>query len=257
MSELNNFDLIVIGVLLFTSVRAYLHGFIKEFLHAGNYFISFILAKPISLLIKPYIAERTDSAMLIDYGSFTIAFMFIMLLLAIITNRFIPTLEKIITGHLNKFLGFALGFLKGYVYCAAFFTIYYLVYQNAEPVDERYGPAWMREAKSYNALKVSTNFLSPIILNNTDEKTKEALTSKDPEKIKEIAKEGKKVQKVINGKQNNTQTEEKKTRGVNTGKTNRYNRIKKKEQKEEDGYTKDDMRGLNKLFNTISDGLSQ
>lgn len=257
MSELTNFDLIVIAVLLFTSIRAYFKGFIKEFLHAGNYVLSFILAKPLSIFVKPLIASRTDNQMIIDYLSFAGAFMATVLTFAYIIHHFAPKLEEVITGSVNKFLGFALGFLKGYLICAVFFTVYYLVYQNAKPVDGRYGPQWIREAKLYPALKFSTNFISPIILNSTDEETQERLKSIDPDKIEEVKELHKQI-KELEGKKNTETTssqEESKTRGINNDKTSRYSLIKKREAKGEEGYTKEDIKGMNKLLEKISEGV--
>lgn len=254
MSELTNFDLIVIGVLLFTSIRAYFKGFIKEFLHAGNYILSFILAKPLSIFMKPLIASRTENQMIIDYLGFAGAFIIIVFTFAYIIHHFAPKLEEILTGSVNKFLGFTLGFLKGYLICATIFTVYYLVYQNAEPIDDRYGPQWMREAKLYPVLKFSTNILSPIILNSTDEETQEKLKNIDPAKIEEARELHKQIKELDGGKNKNTDTtqEKSKTRGINNDKTSRYSLIKKREANNEDGYTKEDIRGMNKLLNKVS-----
>lgn len=165
-SDLNWFDITIITIILLSSIFAFLNGFIKTIFS----FITWAGAGAITLIAYPsahaYLVDHMDNAKLAmafgSLGTFIVSF----IVLAVIDGQMTDALDRYRWGAVDRTLGFAFGFMRGFLMVLLlFFSIQVCI--TALHMDDEDRPGWVhsfQEASIYPILDVSltsVNHLMP------------------------------------------------------------------------------------------------
>ena len=131
MEPLSSFDLISVGLILFSGFFAYLRGFIKEVLLILNWILAIVVAYFVSPQIFVSISEIEfimrilgDSCELMMILSFLLGFTLALIAISFVTYRISYLIETSIFNEINKIFGLLFGFLRGGIIVIIFLIIY-------------------------------------------------------------------------------------------------------------------------------------
>ena len=139
METLSSFDLISVGLIIFSGAFAYYRGFIKEVLLILNWFLAIVVAYLISPLIFTSISQIDfvmgilgDSCELMMILSFILGFTLVLIAISFITYRISYFIETSILNEVNKIFGLLFGFLRGSIIIIIFLIIYNQVLKDSD-----------------------------------------------------------------------------------------------------------------------------
>ena len=139
MENLSSFDMISVGLIVFSGVFAYFRGFIKEVLLILNWILAIVVAYLISPQIFTTISEIDfvmgilgDSCELMMILSFILGFTLALIAISFITYRISYFIETSILNEANKILGMLFGFLRGGIIIIIFLIIYNQVLKDSD-----------------------------------------------------------------------------------------------------------------------------
>ena len=131
MEIVSPFDMISVGLILFSGVFAYLRGFVKEILLILNWILAIVVAYLISPPIFRNISEINfimnvlgDSCELMMIISFLLGFTLALVTISLVTYRISYLIEISFLNEINKILGLLFGFLRGGIIVIIFLVIY-------------------------------------------------------------------------------------------------------------------------------------
>ena len=115
----SNYDVIFLGIIIFSSVMALVRGAVAELLSLSVWFIAFSLMRhfggEFDVLIPPSVSNQILRSVII----FIIIFIIIAVLVAIIKKISASIISSIGLGGLNYLLGAVFGAIRGILICAA------------------------------------------------------------------------------------------------------------------------------------------
>ena len=131
MEIVSPFDMMSVGLILFSGVFAYLRGFVKEILLILNWILAIVVAYLISPPIFRNISEINfimnvlgDSCELMMIISFILGFILALVTISLVTYRISYLIEISFLNEINKILGLLFGFLRGGIIVIIFLVIY-------------------------------------------------------------------------------------------------------------------------------------
>lgn len=131
MEIVSPFDMMSVGLILFSGVFAYLRGFVKEILLILNWILAIVVAYLISPPIFRNISEINfimnvlgDSCELMMIISFLLGFTLALVTISLVTYRISYLIEISFLNEINKILGLLFGFLRGGIIVIIFLVIY-------------------------------------------------------------------------------------------------------------------------------------
>ena len=131
MEIVSPFDMMSVGLILFSGVFAYLRGFVKEILLILNWILAIVVAYLISPPIFRNISEINfimnvlgDSCELMMIISFLLGFTLALVIISLVTYRISYLIEISFLNEINKILGLLFGFLRGGIIVIIFLVIY-------------------------------------------------------------------------------------------------------------------------------------
>lgn len=161
-SSLNFFDILVLSVVGFSTLIAFVRGFFKTVFSFVGFLVSssgvYFLYHPVSRLLQPYIHSELALLLVSVIG----LFLFLLVMVSFVNAQILGMLSPYRFGFLDRTLGFAVGFGRGMlIVCVAFYTLHSAavlmnpsVEKNAEGVE----PEWLRQAQTYTLLSQATEF---------------------------------------------------------------------------------------------------
>jgi len=164
-SDLNWFDITIITVILLSSIFAFLNGFIKTIFS----FITWAGAGVVTVLVYPsaydYLVNHMDNTKLAmafaSLGVFIAAF----IVLAVVDGQMTDALDRYRWGAVDRTLGFAFGFMRGFLMVLLlFFSIQMGI--TALHMNDEDRPSWVRsfqEASIYPILDASLKTASRLM----------------------------------------------------------------------------------------------
>jgi membrane protein required for colicin V production len=179
----NNLDITLLVIIFIFAFLAFLKGFIKEFFSTLNLVVSIVASYLISPMISQLISIEGVPNIILQIVIRFIAFVTILIFCSIIAARVSNPLSSKIPSAINQSLGFGFGFCKGYLILSFCFAILVFFYsnpfaqiatnnqQNLDDLvmsltqDQKFGPKWLQDSKSYNILQFGADFLSPAVKN--------------------------------------------------------------------------------------------
>ena len=154
------FDIVVISIVFFSVLFAFLKGFIHSFFS----FLSWLSAAILSYLLVPDLLGflppgYKDSGVIISLYYIAV-FIVLWVLFAIIFFRMARVFKAVHKGVLDRTFGVMFGLIRGiFIVCLIFFTVT-IVFAFVYPEkDQKTGPEWLVQAKLYNSLDLSTEFI--------------------------------------------------------------------------------------------------
>ncbi|MBP9741826.1 MAG: CvpA family protein [Burkholderiales bacterium] len=163
----SNYDLIFLGIILFSAIVALFRGAIAEIFSLGVWIISFIVLHRFSFLLDKYIPNNITNPFLRSAIIFISSFIIIAILMAIIKHVCTSIINSTGLGGLNRFLGIVFGIVRGILICAVLVLIIEILKLDAQH-------SW-RNAKLYPVISPVLNFVTHSIPSSTMDWSKENL----------------------------------------------------------------------------------
>ena len=156
MSQYETIDYIFILIVLLSSLFGAARGFIREIFTMAN----LMLALAFTYFFFPYsydffakqFTNNTAIVAAAGFGVFIVAWVII----AIINSYIVDSLGKMKGSGFDRLLGLALGLLRGWLIVISIFLGVVMGYKAQD--DEKNLPEWMRDAKTYNFVKVQAKY---------------------------------------------------------------------------------------------------
>ena len=131
MEIVSSFDMISVGLILFSGIFAYFRGLVKEILLIFNWILAIVVAYLISPPIFRTISEIDlimsvlgDSCELMMILSFLLGFILALITISLISYRISYLIEISFFNEINKIFGLLFGFLRGGIIVIIFLVIY-------------------------------------------------------------------------------------------------------------------------------------
>lgn len=186
LSELQNFDyimMILIGISVYFGWKnGFIESFISFFAWAGSALIVFDNYLYVYSIVNSYISNKIISgiiASLLFYIALVIIIIYLGTKISKITSSFGG-------GTIDKIAGFVFGFLRGALAAIAIFWVCYIA---SITLNNKDIPKWLGKAKSYKVLKLGADSLADVIASpEAREKMLRSITQKTKDSEKEVRK---------------------------------------------------------------------
>lgn len=167
MSTSFNFvDLAFIAFALIFVITAFLRGFVKEVFSLTVWALSITLAYVLAPYVSKALSSYSDSKLVIDISSRMLIFVTFFIIFSISTSGLRDALKEKMPKIFDRSLGVLFGIVKtllvfGLLYSV---TIQATAFVSGKKLEDgkQEAPSWMKEAKSYNILKMSGEVLNPL-----------------------------------------------------------------------------------------------
>lgn len=165
------FDIIFIAVLVIFSILSLIKGFLRSFFSLVNWILSSVIAYVATPYAITFFSGKYPEIMLYPVLAIVIFFISV-IILGMFTFAISKALLSIFPDIIDKSLGFAFGFAKGYLLTAFVFAMTIAIHSNnlppiseqqTESEDGRVGPPWLTEAQTYDIVKLGADYIQPII----------------------------------------------------------------------------------------------
>ena len=123
----NPYDISIIIILIFFSIRGFLRGVLIESVSVFNLFISFFIAYLYSTAFSKIISGILGTNNILSLLGFPILFVLAYISINIVIKLLKPFLAISMAGHIDKILGSLFGFLKGLILLSFMFLILTIV----------------------------------------------------------------------------------------------------------------------------------
>lgn len=159
------FDIIVFVIVGFSTLFAFLNGFLREILSflawIGSIFIAIFLFPHTTTLLSAYIANKILLYSICSIGVYITS----LTIISIINSRLIAVISRLKIGGIDKLLGLLFGFLRGSIIVALIFLSILVLYPVFTQTDKNANamPDWLKQAKTYPYLKVSAELTMNLI----------------------------------------------------------------------------------------------
>ncbi|MBB4120573.1 CvpA family protein [Martelella radicis] len=140
------FDLIVVGVVLFSALLAMVRGFSREILSLLAWGLSAVIAYLAYPFLAPTFEGFLGDARMAMAGAFAVVFLIALVVLSLVTTRFADYIIDSRAGVLDRSLGFVFGLVRGVLILAVAVAFWNWLVGDAQ------SPDWIRNAKSKPAL---------------------------------------------------------------------------------------------------------
>jgi len=145
-SSFNEYDVVVLLVILASSLLSLLRGFIREFFSLfawlGAGLITFLYFSKAATLLGGYFESKTAAKIIAIVGIYIVS----LILIHIVNVIILDFAREVRLGMIDRTLGLAFGFVRGLIIVS---IIHFAIMTKAEG-ENRPEPSWLTEAKTYN-----------------------------------------------------------------------------------------------------------
>ncbi|MCX7954039.1 MAG: CvpA family protein [Bacteroidales bacterium] len=157
---MNFFDIIFLIILLYFSIKGFIHGMVKEFVSTIAFFVSIYVAMlyfhKTELYVKLFISEYSPYFKIVV---FVITFILAFLIIKIIEWFVSKIIDKTGLSFLNKLMGFMLGFVKGTI----LITILFHFFVKLDNKCNLLNPEVKEKSVFYKHIEKYTNIIFPFL----------------------------------------------------------------------------------------------
>lgn len=216
-------DLIVIGIIVLSAVFGLMRGFTREVLSLGSWIgaaIATIYGQP---HLRPFVMDQLGNELAADIVSAVVIFIVALVVLSVLTHAISSRVrESRAIGALDRSLGVVFGLARGaLIIIALWLVIDYLAPENP--------PRTIREARTLPYVKQATEFVMSVVPSNLRSRARS--TADDARsKAEQAERAAKAVQALRNGD------------------------AAPQDEVPEKGYTKEQNREKNRLFDSVTEG---
>ena len=203
-----------------------LRGFIRELFSLLTWIGSASLVIALRPVITDLISQKISNIILANAVSSLLIFIIAIIGLSILTSNISKTITTKFPSSINITLGIAFGFMKSFIISSLIFATIINIFDDGFNLEDKFGQGWLQKSATYKPLSFGAYLILPVfdpILNEMKENY--SISDKDLEE-KGIKNEAKEKLDLIK-----TKDEEKTT-----------------DDKEKDGYTKDQIDKLDHLI---------
>lgn len=116
--SISNYDIVFFGIILSSSLLAFIRGGVTEILSLSTWFIAFWAMSKFGYLIDRFIPLNINNNLIRNIIIFVIAFILVAIFIAILKKLLINFFQAIGLGGVNRLIGIAFGILRGIILCA-------------------------------------------------------------------------------------------------------------------------------------------
>ncbi len=141
--EINYFDIAVVIILLFFTVRGALRGVIDELTGLVSIVAGFFFARQYSAQVAEHLQAFLPEQWLIP-AAFALIFFVCIVVVALLGYFLKAILNALFVGFLNNLFGLIVGFLKGYVICICIAYLFLLFFGGHEIANSAYTMPYLK-----------------------------------------------------------------------------------------------------------------
>lgn len=160
----NWFDIVIFSIVGISTLFAFFKGFIRTFFSLMVWIVAAIVAAFLHPQLSPYLAPYIPDPQILEVLSYIVLFIVSLLILMLINWRLLLLLDKHQRGVMDRTLGFGFGLVRGALIVSLIFIsidITSSMLNLKEKDQNRVGPSWFVQAKTYQLLKLmSDSFVS-------------------------------------------------------------------------------------------------
>ena len=185
--SLNNFDLLILGLLGSSVIFGLARGFIKSFISLTGWIVSMGIGMKFYFLLEPLVSKYITFSVLAAVVAGITLFLVSAIVIAIINNIFYIALDSICGGLLDRSLGLLLGFVRGCLLVSFMFYILLMIMPQLNAIDQdkieeehlthssNQVPLWAKGSESILLLSKGAAFIDEFIPIDFERKLREAL----------------------------------------------------------------------------------
>ncbi|TPW33415.1 CvpA family protein [Martelella alba] len=167
------FDLIVIGVLLFSALLAMVRGFSREILSIAAWAISAAAGYFLYPMLQPAVSGFLNDPRLAIAAAFAIIFLVVLIIVSFVTTRLADYIIDSRVGALDRSLGFVFGLLRGLLILVVAVAFWNWLVGDAQ------SPDWVRNAKSKPVLDALASKLEALLPGGSNPATQGQASAKN------------------------------------------------------------------------------
>lgn len=167
---LNVVDYVVLGVILLSTLFAFIRGFIGSFLSLIGWIASIYLTYTTFPMLKPYIEAKVKNPIILLVAGHTALLIGYLILFGIFNLLASMAVKGLTSGMIDRSLGAGFGVIRGIVIVSFTFllisTSFAIFTGTNDKVNEREDetlPKWLTESKSYYFMKDGRDFISGFV----------------------------------------------------------------------------------------------
>lgn len=149
----NIVDIIILGVIVISGILATMRGFVHEVLSIGAWVGATLVAIYGFIPARPYVAQLTDIALLVDAVTAAGLFLVSLVVLSLISARLSKGVKDSAVGSLDRALGFLFGVARGALLICLVYIGASFIWTNDQLPDVA------REARSFPYVKMASEKL--------------------------------------------------------------------------------------------------
>ena len=163
LNSLNIFDILVITIISLSTLFALFRGFVGTLLSLVGWVLSIYITYKFSPIIKTYLTAKISNPVIVSSLSWIGLLLFSLIFFGIFNSIVSGFVGKLHLTFLDKILGGAFGFLRGFLLISVIYLIISLsissIYGTDEKDEARTGPNWLINAQTYNFVKTGKQLL--------------------------------------------------------------------------------------------------
>jgi uncharacterized membrane protein required for colicin V production len=194
--SLNNFDILMFGIVGFSVIFGLVRGFIKSFISLAGWIIAMTIGMKFYFLLEPVVSKYITLSVVAAVIAGITLFLISAIIIAIINNVFYIAFEALCGGLLDRSLGLLFGFIRGCLLVSFIFYILLMIMPQLNVKDKKDGesiysstkiPSWAKSSETILLLNKGAVFINEIMPIDFKRKLKQILS---PESHMEEQKEG-------------------------------------------------------------------
>jgi membrane protein required for colicin V production len=167
LSELKNFDYIILLIIIASSYLGFKKGFVESFIDffawVGSAIITLENYNYLNELFGDYIPSDFICAFVASVG----VYIGLVVTISILGTKIVKLASQFVGGTTDKIIGGIFGSLRGFLIAAA---VFWSVYMVMHAVDHKNTPEWLKDAKSYEVLDTTSGTLFDAITSESQRK---------------------------------------------------------------------------------------
>lgn len=164
LSELSNFDYIVIVIIAISILFAFAKGFLASITHFLGWLISGYIVFKFYPENTAFLQEYFSSKIVVDILATLVLFVLLLIICSIASNFIINIISSFKTSFFDKFLGIIFGVFRGFVVCCVIFWSIIIIYS---AINDNQKPTWLTKSQTYPYLSMGTTYIIELLSNET------------------------------------------------------------------------------------------
>lgn len=167
LSELRNFDYIILLIIIASSYLGFKKGFIESFIDFFAWVGSAIITLESYGYVNELLGDYIPSAFICGFVASVGVYIGLVVAISVLGTKIIKLTSQFVGSSADKCIGCLFGLLRGFLIAAA---VFWSVYMVMHAVDHKNTPEWLKDAKSYEILDTTSGTLFDAITSESQRK---------------------------------------------------------------------------------------